>query len=406
MKKIIYVLFCTIALNMLYSCKKNNQTDYKDFLGGHEIVYTGAVKNVVIQPGNLRMGLKWKVGTDPNITKYIVYYNNGADSQIVDAATVKNDTIKTVIAGLQEYTYSFTVFSRNEKGNKSLPVNVNNAKVYGPVYHAGLINRPYNTEAPYTKNADGSVSLNFNTADTINVKTVINYTNASGVAVKKILLPDSGSITLKDLKAGTSISYQSYYIPERNALDTFAVAEVSNFPEIVSYYALCDKSLFKEVVLPTDVIAGAGTKMEALWDGSNGPQPMPNVFFSDPSNSQPVPLHFTFDLGKIYNHLSRVEETGTSTVPLNPTSFEVWGIANINNAATTLQSNDAGWPAEAKAKGWVLLQECVRTDDGQSAKKFDLLPNTPPVRYIRIRVKSVLGTTLFNMSELSFWDLQ
>jgi len=398
------MLLILMVIATVSSCKKNEQTDFRDFLQNREVVYTGAVRGIITQPGNLQMGLKWRVGTDPTITKYMVFYNNGADSQMVSISAAKNDTIKTVIKGLSEYTYSFTVYSYDEDGNRSLPTIVNNARVYGPVYNADLINRPYKTDNPYTRNSDGSLTLYFNTPDTINTKTVINYTNTTGAATKKILSPDSSSITLKDLQTGAKITYQSFYIPQRTAIDTFAVLSVSTFPEIVVHEVKCDKSLFAEVKLPNDIGAGSGTSMSALWDGSVGPQTPPNVFFTDAS--QTLPFHFTFDLGKVYHNLSKVEETGSTIPPLNPTAFEVWGIADITNAATTLPGNDPGWADEAKAKGWVLLKECIRGDDGQKAMTFDLIANPPPVRYIRIRIKSAIAPTPSVMGELTFWNVE
>jgi len=112
-------------------------------------------------------------------------------------------------------------------------------------------------------------------------------------------------------------------------------------------------------------------------------------------------------MGKIYNNLSILEETGRNCCH-NPDQFEVWGIADISNAATTLPANDAGWKDEAIRKGWTLLLDAVRTDDGSAAKKFELIKNPPPVRYIRIRVKHNANgdTNQSNMSELSFWNGQ
>ncbi|HTD92373.1 MAG TPA: DUF5000 domain-containing lipoprotein, partial [Chitinophagaceae bacterium] len=91
----------------------------------------------------------------------------------------------------------------------------------------------------------------------------------------------------------------------------------------------------------------------------------------------------------------------------NPTKFEVWGIADISNATTNLRADDAGWKAEAIAKGWVLLKEVTRGDDGKEAIKTDLMDNPPPVRYIRIRVISTAtGSTYSNFSEVTFWNKQ
>jgi hypothetical protein len=120
-----------------------------------------------------------------------------------------------------------------------------------------------------------------------------------------------------------------------------------------------------------------------------------------------MPVHFTIDLGRVYNNLGRLEETGRDCCH-NPDNFEVWGRADLNGAATTLRGNDGGWKDESIAKGWVLLKEVVRTDDGKAPFKVNLMDNPPPVRYIRIRVKHNTNNEGWytNMSELTFWNKQ
>jgi hypothetical protein len=165
-----------------------------------------------------------------------------------------------------------------------------------------------------------------------------------------------------------------------------------------------NKSLFQENPLPNDVNTyGSDTRVSRLWDGSVGPQGYPNIFHSDGSY---LPHVLTFDMGQLYNNLGQMEETGRDCCN-NPTKFEVWGIADITNAATTLRADDAGWKAEAIAKGWTLLKEVIRTDDGKPALKYDLLNNPPPVRYIRIRIiNTATGSTYSNFSEVTFWNKQ
>ncbi|MGN8068548.1 DUF4998 domain-containing protein [Mucilaginibacter sp. SG564] len=404
MKNLLYTLFGCILLITIYGCNKT-QTDFKKFLGNQEIVYTGAVGAVITQPGDLRIGLKWKSSSDPSIVKYVVYWNNKADSQIVKIST-KTDSVRTTITGLKEFVYTFTIYSFDAKGNKSIPFEVNNVKVYGPVYASTLLNRAYNGTRPFKNNADGSVNLIFNSPDTININTVIRYTNTSGETVSMNLSPDSNSITLPHYKQGTKIQYQSSYIPERTAIDTFAVDRFDDFPDITLLYVQCDKKLFNENSLPNDVGTYEGqTSISKLWDGSVGPQSYPNIFHSD--GDHPLPHHITFDMGAIYTNLGRIEETGRNQSH-NPIDFEVWGIADIKNAATTLKGNDPGWEAEMVSKGWTKLKECVRTDDGQQAMKFDLKSNPPPVRYIRIRIlKTASGDPNYsNMSELTFWNIE
>jgi hypothetical protein len=306
---------------------------------------------------------------------------------------------------IQEFVYSFAIYSYDAKGNKSIPKQVDNVKVYGPIYQGGLLNRPYNANNPYTLNTNGSLVLNFNPPDTININTVIKYTNVAGTVVEKNLRPDSSSIYLRDYKLGTDVQYRSSYIPGRGSLDTFIVSAYSVFPRIYSY-VLCDRLLFKEVHLPND--AGtyeSGTSISKLWDGSVGPQGYPNIFHSDGSSGMPHTI--TFDLGKVYDNLARIEETGRDCCN-NPDNFEVWGIDDITNAATSLRATNSGWKDESIAKGWTLLKEVVRGDDGKNAFMADLDNNGKPIRYIRIRIKHVTtgDGNYSNMSEIRFWNKQ
>lgn len=402
MKNLIFLVGLALLVVVL-SCKKQ-QTDFKEFFDGHEIVYTGSVDGVINRPGNLRTLLKWKSSTDPSIVKYVVYWNNKRDSQIV-AVNGKTDSVSVIIPNLQEFVYSFIIYSYDAKGNKSIPKQVNNAKVYGPIYQGGLLNRPYNANNPYVLNPNGSLVLNFNSPDTININTVIKYTNVAGAVIEKNLRPDSSSIYLRDYKLGTDVQYRSSYIPGRGSLDTFIVSAYSVFPRIYSY-VLCDRLLFKEVHLPND--AGtyeSGTSISKLWDGSVGPQGYPNIFHSDGSSGMPHTI--TFDLGKVYDNLARIEETGRDCCN-NPDNFEVWGIDDITNAATSLRATNSGWKDESIAKGWTLLKEVVRGDDGKNAFTADLDNNGKPIRYIRIRIKHVTtgDGNYSNMSEIRFWNKQ
>ncbi|MBE9583446.1 hypothetical protein IM792_03215 [Mucilaginibacter sp. JRF] len=386
---------------IIYGCGKND-TEFRSFFDGKEITYTGAVGDVTSQPGDLRVGLKWKASTDPSITKYVVYWNNKADSQVVNV-TEKKDTISTVISGLREYVYSFTIYSFDAKGNKSIAKEVNNVKVYGPIYQGTLLNRAYDAVTPYVLNDNGSVTLNFITPDTINITTQIMYTSNAGTEVTTSLAPDANSITLNDFKLGTIIKYRSEYIPERGSIDTFQVAAADDYPYIYSFVP-CDKSIFAQTNLPNDVYADFGTAINKLWDGSTTPQGYPNIFHS---NERALPQQLTIDLGRLYDNLGRMEETGRDCCH-NPDQFEVWGITDINGHDTSLPANDAGWKNEAISKGWVLLKDVVRTGDGKNPYKFDLDNQGQPIRYIRLRIKhnSNGEANYSNMSEITLWNKQ
>ncbi|MDB5123203.1 MAG: hypothetical protein JWP94_1332 [Mucilaginibacter sp.] len=391
------------------SCVKRD-TEFKKFLNGKELVYPGVVNNPHSNPGNLRVQLQWNPSPDPSIVKYMIFWNNKADSLTFTSSDHNPaDTLKVIVPKLNEYSYSFVVYSYDAKGNKSIPLNINNVKVYGPNYQSGLLNRAYKASSPYTLSPANDVTLNFYKIDTAsesfsfarNISTTIRYTNKSGLVVTKLLYRDS-TITLTDFKPGSTLDYRSSYVPVKGAIDTFTVNSFTMFPPII-ISAPCDKSLFAKLKLPNDMNPYQGnTDIDRLWDGSVGPQGYPNIFHSDGANSLPQTL--TFDMGKVYNSLSQVEETGRDCCH-NPDDFEVWGIADITNAATTLQPNNPGWAAESISKGWKLLKEVKRTDDGKAALKSVLDNTTTPVRYIRIRVihNSDNEGSYTNMSEITMF---
>jgi len=384
----------------LLACNKK-PTDYRDFLNGQELVYPGKVSNAKARPGNGRLQLVWQPSPDPSIAKYRIFWNNGADSLTINATTHNTlDTVRCTIPNLSEYVYSFVIYSYDDKGNRSVATDISNARVYGQVYAATLNNRLADPDNPYTQNEDNSVVLHFTEPDTINITTHLKYTNTSGEEAEAWLAPTDDTLLLTDYKSGTPIIYQSSYIPVANALDTFYTASYDSFPRIME----CDKSLFQEHDMYGDMgIYQSDTRVSKLWDGSVGPQGYPNIYHSDDRTT--LPRTFSFDMGKVYGNLVALEETGRNCCN-NPDRFEVWGIADINNTIPQLDPSDNGWKDAMLAKGWTLLTEVSRSDDGNKAVKVRLAGKPVPVRYIRVRVlHNANGESRYvNLSELTFWN--
>ncbi|HEY9260282.1 DUF4998 domain-containing protein [Chitinophaga sp.] len=400
-------LLLPICSVFLFIACSRKATDFKDFLGNTEIQYPGVVSGIAIYPGNGRLAIGWKPSPDPSISKYVLYWNSRQDSVVINATSHKpTDTVLCLIPGLSEYAYTFFLYSYDRAGNRSIVTEIDNAHAYGSIYRSTLHNRLPDVAKPYEIREDGTVTLFFSTPDTINIDTRIKYTNAAGVEAFAAIPGTADSINLPGYKAGQPVMYQSSYIPGRYALDTFYTNNYDTFPDIYKLVA-CDKSLFQEHDLPNDMgIYQSDTRVSRLWDGSVGPQSYPDIFHSDDQGSNtPLPRTLTFDMGKIYN-LGRIEETGRNCCN-NPSEFEVWGIADITNAATALKSTDPGWAAEMSSKGWTLLTTAVRGDDGNNAMKFDFIPQAPPARYIRIRVlHTVNNSNSVNMSEITMFGKQ
>ena len=387
------LMFVIVYIILISSCTKS-PTEFRSFLGESEKIYPGVISNIMVNPGNRRILLTWQPNTDPGVSKYIVYWNNKADSIIVNATSHNSsDTVKAYINTLAESSYNFLIYSFDAKGNKSIPTNIDNAKVYGQQYQTGLLNRAV-TGSGYV---NGTLSIKWGTPDTVNTTTAIIYTNLLNQNKTIYLKPDSNSLSISDWKLSTKIYYKSSYKPRTNAIDTFTV---SNYDSIIIKNLPADKSSWKQVTLPTDAATDLyGTALQNIWDGSPGGYP--NIYHTD---NVGMPQHFTIDLGRTYNQLSKFSEWGrTDAAVHNPIEFEVWGIADTTKAVTTLPSKDAGWKNQSIAMGWTLLTTIKRSDDGIAGVDVDLINNPPPVRFIRIRVLKNYGNTgNSTMSEISF----
>jgi len=199
-KSIIWLLLVAITIS---GCSKMDE-NYKKLETGGEIIYPGVISSQNYLAGNLRTMLIWHPSPDPKIVKYKIYWNNRQDSLTV-TATDHNpaDTVKVLIPNLNEGTFSFNVYSIDDAGHVSIPLNINNVRVFGAVYESALFNRGYNADTPFIVNVlTGSVQLKFNPPDSINIKTIINYTDNSNKTHTLILKPDSNAIMLPDLSPG------------------------------------------------------------------------------------------------------------------------------------------------------------------------------------------------------------
>ncbi|MBN9385327.1 MAG: hypothetical protein J0H74_31510 [Chitinophagaceae bacterium] len=392
-----------VCFLLVWGCSKK-ATDYRKFLNNTEITYPGRVSNPQVLPGNGRLMLTWRPSPDPSIAKYVVTWNGGVDSVVLPATSHNtSDTVKCVIDHLSEYSYTFFIYSYDGDGNRSVVTEIDNAQVYGDIYRGGLHNRLQDVSKPALLNPDGSVTMYFLAPlDTINVTTRVKYVNTSGDTAYAFIPANSGTISLPGFKTGTKILYQSSFIPSKYAIDTFYTTSYDTVPYV---YVLCDKSLFTEVHLPNDLNAYDGnTYLARIWDGNLQTRDYPNLFHSN--GSPGIPGTITFDMHKIYNNISRLEESGRPCCH-NPLDFEVWGIADTTGAITSLKPDNNGWASDMTAKGWSMLKEVIRKDDGAAPYDVDINNNPIPVRFVIIRIKTVASNAGYaNISQVTLWDKQ
>ena len=277
MKRISFYKFLLVPLIVagIYSCKDMMDIHQKYIKDG-EIVYLTKMDSVVLYPGKNRIQISGYLANAYNVNTVLVYWNNRADSMIVDYSMTKNmDSLNLVIPNLVEKSYIFDIYTFNNEGNRSIKVSVAGT-AYGDIYRERLF--------PRTNNGfdfDGKqLKTLWLTADALERGTQIRYmTESSGI--KTIFLsPDSSRIALPDRKNGTPFSFRSVYVPEKASIDTFLTAWTT-LP--VAYDAKVNKTEWKIAGFSTEepaegapnglVTAAIDDKLNTFWhtqwDGGN-----------------------------------------------------------------------------------------------------------------------------------------
>ncbi|MGE8290247.1 MAG: DUF4998 domain-containing protein [Sphingobacterium sp.] len=207
-----------ILILTLVSCQKWDE--YKDLLPNGGKVYPGIDTAIMYQAGNNRALLAWKASPDQRVVSYTVYWNNKMDSLVLDATSHNpKDTVKALIQNLSEGFYTFIIHSFNVQGKKSVPVEKNNLRIYGPIYQKSLLNRDVKEVHYNTDNKE--ITINFNPADEGNAYTQLSYMTLNNNTTKVNVPADQESIVINDRKKGARIYYQSFYKPTPVVIDLF-----------------------------------------------------------------------------------------------------------------------------------------------------------------------------------------
>lgn len=206
-----------------FGCNKG-ETDYKDLLGGKEIIYPGLTNNFKAFQGNLRVKLQWNPSPDPSIIKYMIYWNNNSDSLSLNASSSNTqDTVSTIISGVSEYVQNFVLYTFDKQGNRSIGQSLSGVRMYGPLYNSSLINRPVDASRPPVAMNAYTYKIYFSAIDTLNIKTNISYLDSMQNPVSIDINAKTDSAVLNLAKAGTKVAIRSSFVPVRNAVDTFRV---------------------------------------------------------------------------------------------------------------------------------------------------------------------------------------
>ncbi len=217
MKTINKYLFLlgVFAVIFTYSCEKMEDFHYKYIKDG-EIIYTTKVDSVETFAGRNRIMLTGILANASNVNEVMFYYNDDNDSLLFNYSQENDvDTLSYILEGLEEKSYSFNIYTKDDEGNHSIKV-IAFGTAYGDLYEASLLERAYKEVLL----SDTGLIINWLPADELERGTILSYKNFSG---QDILVQVPANINFSILENYASgFTYKSFFIPEPTAIDTFA----------------------------------------------------------------------------------------------------------------------------------------------------------------------------------------
>lgn len=253
MKQIIKSIFPTLMLSYLLSMVAcTGMDDYLKYTDGKAKLYTGRVDSVKFSSGDERVVFYGLLTSDPKITKVTIFWNNRADSLVINVnRTTGVDTLNVSIP-LPEGRYNFEVFSYDANGNPSIPVNVSSTS-YGNDYKESL----YNRAVKKVEKIDDNVIIDWYNGDESSPYTQIDYTDLDDIyRVLKVSITEKQTI-LEKFKSMSKFGMQTYFLPDEMAVDTF-----TSKSQVIS---ITNEDITKYIKNPGNPFIRAGTRTDK-WD--------------------------------------------------------------------------------------------------------------------------------------------
>ena len=214
--KIIYPLLSFFIFLNIISCKDMDNM-YIEYVVPGGITYSGKPINPVFHPGYNRAMISWRNGSDPNVVKAKIFWNNYADSLVVDTPQ-DVDTIDVMINGLEEMHYSFYIITYDKDGHPSIKTEVL-GQVYGEKYRSYLLTRPVISSEI---NDQGKIVINWGDADSLNGAFAVDIHHIdqqSGLEMVKRIDVESEQSTW-DGSIEDEYFYRTAFLPDTLSIDT------------------------------------------------------------------------------------------------------------------------------------------------------------------------------------------
>jgi hypothetical protein len=277
-----YFIITLAALSAMFSCDDFMDV-HKDFIKDGEIIYSPKADSVSFIAGEHRILFRCWLYNSPNVRSVDLFWNDKMDSLITTVTpSAGRDSVDLILTNLEEKSYTFNVRTTDQFGHKSLwTTDFGNA--YGEIYRATLADRRINEILLEEKEGAPQGKITFFSAASLQVRNEVRYVRSDDSKAIVALSPDQSEVYCFDAKPGASFETRSFYIPEEEAIDTFATQWDVNgeaFPLIYLFdrtkwtvVAVSDETASDGGGMHTVIDGNTGTYWHSQWDGGNVPLP-------------------------------------------------------------------------------------------------------------------------------------
>lgn len=285
-KNIIFIINLVVILGFL-SCEKMNKL-HDVYLKEGEIDYVGRMDSVKAYAGNERIKFEYWI-TDPRATKlHIKWFEEDEIVKTISIPAHKASEMQEYILGedepLAEKNYTFTFVTESESGVKSI-----NYEVLGNVYGKRYSNDLTDRNVAKLNYDDGEFKITFGSViNEENIGVKVHYFNMDGESNFVFLDSEEllGEVVIEDINIFKGVKYQTLYLPEENAIDTF-------YTDLTPMEIVLNVALFKNV--------SVSDQLNDKLGGENAVDGIVGTNVSRWVSSKDVGDHWlVVDLGQIY----------------------------------------------------------------------------------------------------------
>ena len=213
-----YTVIVMLAIICVY-CTEHD--DYRKFMPDGENIYLQKPDSLKAFSGKNRILLEW-VTIDPRVSSAKIYYEQSGihrdTTVLIETPQVRNnDTIRVIMANLEEAIHTFRIVAHDDFGNESIEVETSEMS-YGQAYERTRINRIVR-QAAYT--LDDVLTIDWYDGETTEIGVNLFYTDRDGNEKERFVPRTELFTEVDDFDFDEPLFFNTMYKPVPTTIDTF-----------------------------------------------------------------------------------------------------------------------------------------------------------------------------------------